>query len=354
MLPAAAAFAAGLIAVFGGGGSISAANNHRPGQDARLLRQIERATTAKPGTIVLQKVREFVSPRGTRGPDPLVVENVVETPVGQGPRNYRDANITAVPGRPSAQGITDGVERIYLSKTNTVYAASIWARTITKGKAPGTLIYRHPKDTLFGSSYPQTVVDENFPTEPLTLTAAQAHAVLDGAKTIGPGSQTSLGGSPASVIASVAGFPVGTPVAGLSSLLKSHDLRIVGRTTVDGRRAIELAGPRFKYNPHDVLAGGGSGVKFWVDAKTYAPIKETVDRPPVSRSSETWLKYETLPITPRSERLLSPLALHPDARIDRNYKSFVNATYRWFTLQARAVPPRAQSDHGPLRGRKTS
>ncbi len=157
--------------------------------------------------------------------------------------------------------------------------------------------------------------------------------MLDGADTI------AVGRALATVIASPAGFPWETPVSELRALLISRDLRIVGLTTVGGRRAIELAGPKFKYNPHHVVIGGGAGVKFWVDAKTYAPIKETVDRPPINQSSETWLEYKTVPITPANERLLTPLALHPGARIDRNYKDFVNATYSWFSPQ-----PRAPSD----------
>jgi hypothetical protein len=112
----------------------------------------------------------------------------------------------------------------------------------------------------------------------------------------------------------------------------SHGLKIVGLTTVDRRRAIELAGPKFKYNPHNVgtSTGGGAGVRFWIDAKTYAPIKEVVDQRPDDYSTTTWLEYKTVRITPASERLLSPLVLHPHANIDRNYKDVVNATYSWF------------------------
>jgi hypothetical protein len=134
-----------------------------------------------------------------------------------------------------------------------------------------------------------------------------------------------LGGGP-SQLAPVVRIP---SLVGLRSFLNAHRVRIFGLTTVDGRRAIEIAGPKFKYNPHNIELGDGVGVKFWIDAKTYAPIKEVFNRPPVDQSSDTWLEYKTVPITTANERLLSPVALHPHAHIDRNYKDHVNATYNW-------------------------
>ncbi len=74
-------------------------------------------------------------------------------------------------------------------------------------------------------------------------------------------------------------------------------------------------------------------MKFWVDAKTYAPIKEVSEQIPRGHATETWLEYKTLPITAANRRFLSPLALHPHAHVDRNYNDYVNATYQSFEPQ---------------------
>ncbi len=127
-------------------------------------------------------------------------------------------------------------------------------------------------------------------------------------------------------------------------LLKAHALKVVGPTTVDGRRAIELAGPKagtkVKYNPHDLYTGAGLGLKIWVNAKTYAPIKEISEQISIIHSTKrafystaTWLEYKTVPITPANERLLTPLSVHPHAHIDRNYNDYVNATSGEFEPQ---------------------
>ena len=63
----------------------------------------------------------------------------------------------------------------------------------------------------------------------------------------------------------------------------------------------------------------------WVDPKTYVPIKEVVDRRPLFEETQTWIEYKTLPITPANERLLSLIARHPHARIDRNHKDYLKA-----------------------------
>ena len=71
--------------------------------------------------------------------------------------------------------------------------------------------------------------------------------------------------------------------------------------------------------------GGDAGVQVWVDPKTYVPIKEVVDRRPLFETTQTWIEYKTLPITPANERLLSLIGRHPHARIDRNNKDYLKA-----------------------------
>ena len=78
--------------------------------------------------------------------------------------------------------------------------------------------------------------------------------------------------------------------------------------------------PRLRQN-----GGGDAGVQVWVDPKTYVPIKEVVDRRPLFQETQTWIVDKTLPITLANERLLSLIARHPHARIDRNHKDYLKA-----------------------------
>jgi hypothetical protein len=123
-------------------------------------------------------------------------------------------------------------------------------------------------------------------------------------------------------VAPVPHFPSDTQA--FRSLLKSRNIRVVGLTTVDGRSAIKLAGPKFDRR----LPGGGggdAGVEVWVDPKTYVPIREVVDRLPLFETTQTWIGYETLLISPANERLVSLFARRPHARIDRNHNDYLRA-----------------------------
>jgi hypothetical protein len=105
-------------------------------------------------------------------------------------------------------------------------------------------------------------------------------------------------------------------------MLKSHGIKVIGLMSIDGRRAIELAGPRF--NPRLPDNGGGdAGVEAWVDPKTYLPIKEVNDRLPLFEDIQTWTEYKILPITRANERLLSLTARHPHAHVDRNHYDYL-------------------------------
>jgi hypothetical protein len=281
---------------------------------AAVIRRVEQATAVKPGTIVVSVVRTFSSAPGP-GPNPSVFEQVWETPAGPGPQNFMTApSLTKqLPGVPTAYGAIDGEQEIYVRKTNTVYISSIWGPYITKGKTPGTFIYSRPK--FPGSTSQDSAVWESLPAKPLKLTPAQAHAVLDGSDEIESGNSGDSRITPVPRIPSID--------QGLRSLLSSRDLRIVGLTTVDGRRALELAGLRSSRD-----GGAQAGQKFWVDPKTYAPIKRVIDSR-AGHVTQTWLEYKTLPITPANKRLLSPIARYPHAHIDRNHNDYVNAANGW-------------------------
>ena len=123
-------------------------------------------------------------------------------------------------------------------------------------------------------------------------------------------------------LAPVAHYPTATQV--FRSLLESHDIRVVGLTTVDGRAAIKLAGPRLDRRlPSD--GGANAGVEVWVEQKTSVPIKEVNDRLPLFETIETWIEYKTLPITTVDERLVSLVARHPHARVDRDRNDYLRA-----------------------------
>ena len=279
---------------------------------AAVIRGVENAIAPKPGTIVISKYR--VSYRTRSGhPSSFTIETVYETPVGPGPQNSLYVNSQHLWWAPSEQAVSGGDEEVYLSKTNTIYISSIWGPYITKGKKPGTFIYTPPK--------PPPGPSATLPAKSLMLTARQAHALLDGADMV----SSNLNGSriPYHVtlsVAPVAHFPSDTQA--FRSLLRSHDIRVVGLTTVNGRAAIQLAGPKFNRHLPD-NGGGDAGVEVWVDPTTYVPIKEVVDRRPLFE--QAWIEYKTLAITPANERLVSLIARHPHARIDRNHNDYLRA-----------------------------
>jgi hypothetical protein len=281
---------------------------------AAVIRGVENAIAPKPGTIVVSKVRVTGRWQGAP-PARFTVETVYETPVGAGPQNSLYVTSEHQYGLPSEQAVSGGDEQVYLSKSNTIYMSSIWGPFITKGKKPGTFIYTPPKAAPGPSA--------TLPAKPLMLTARQAHALLDGADMV----ISNLSGSrmPYRVTLSVAPVPhFPSDTQAFRSMLKSHNLRVVGLTTIDGRSAIKLAGPKFDRRlPSD--GGGDAGVELWVDPKTYVPIKEVDDRLPLFQTTQTWIEYKTLPITPANERLVSLTARHPHARIDRNRNDYLRA-----------------------------
>lgn len=351
-----AAIVAGLIVVLSGGDG--SGNGGGAVSRTALLRQIVRTLAAHPGTIVVQRTRTVSFPANHPkvgwDPDPSDAREVVETPA-RGAQSYLYSDNVRFFDSPSYYGVVDGVAMMSLRHPDKIYAASIWGPYITRGSRPGTFVYRHPKEPFLTTTYPQEEVDAQLPAGSLTMTAAQAHALLTGAAMIVEGKRivsdyaddarylsdpaSRLPKAPASTprIVPVLRFPA-TPVW---LQLKEGILAVVGRATIDGRSAIELAGPDRSTLSRTVKANLGRGwsIRLWVNARTFTPIKEVTHQarvkghsPEASGSTETWLEYRSLPITPQSRRLLSPLSLHRTAGFDRNYRDFVNATYQQFEL----------------------
>ncbi len=109
-------------------------------------------------------------------------------------------------------------------------------------------------------------------------------------------------------------FP--SDIASIRDLLRTHRLSVDELNTVNGHRAIKLTSVTFKATRPDQVVY--SGLEFYVDPRTYRPIKEVISRPPLFRDSKTFTEYRTLPINAANEQLLSLTARHPDARVDRN------------------------------------
>ena len=86
---------------------------------AAVIRGVENAIAAKPGTIVVSKYRGARSLDGAP-PGGVTVENVYETPAGPGPQNWLGITSEHFSGVPSEQAVSGGDEEVYLSRTNTI------------------------------------------------------------------------------------------------------------------------------------------------------------------------------------------------------------------------------------------
>jgi len=286
------------VGVLSGSGSIGP----QPAAGA-VLRGAAAALDQKPGTILLERYN--VTSVGRDGKSSSwQQEQISETPAGPGPQTtlyYSNA-----PGQHAEQARIGGNQEVYLKATNTVYINSIWGDRITPGKKPGTYTYTAPNDGPGAATHPAP---------PLTLTARQARALRDGSNEV---AETAVGRHiPFHVkLAVVPATHFPSDIASIRHLLRTHKLTVDGLTTVDGRQAIKLTSVTFKAARPDQVTD--SGLEFYVDPRTYRPIKEVFSRPPFVQNSQTFTEYQTLSINAANERLLSLTARHPDARVDRN------------------------------------
>ena len=279
---------------------------------AAVIRAAERALSTSPGTISVED-QTFVSGPTVHG-HPYTLHTVQETPAGRGPQNYLDStggDPAAFAGarRPLVSGTLylGGTEEIYSPTTHTVYASSIWGPYLHPGRRPGTYIYR---------SAPGATVTT---TRPVNVTARQRRALLTGHDAVMETSRT-IGGK-----VYLEGLKVRPVLRGPAQLaeslqgeLRDHNLHVVGRTTVDGRDASEVAG-----RTTDATA---PELHLYFDPSTHLPFKE-VDSVGTRRQQVIDLHFRTLPITRATQRLLSLQALHPTARFDRSHRDYVWAAH---------------------------
>ena len=272
---------------------------------ASVMRQTADAMSGR-GSIVVEKLRY-----SERGPhrSSFSQEIVTETPAGAGPEEVLNSGFTS--GDVTGDAVIGGHEEVYSPATNTIYVSSIWGPYIHPGATPGTYVYRAGPGTPLNPTL-----------GPFPLTAAQARDLRRG------DDQLMVRGTTDRLrFAPVGRAPSLTQA--LVELLRENAFHLVGRTTINGRAAIEFSGPKWdptavgtRRDPHDI-----GGTKLYVDPRTHLPIKETIDRG-ATDITQTWAEYEVLPITPANQRLVTLQSLHPTATVDTRHADYLKAAGR--------------------------
>jgi hypothetical protein len=284
--------------------------------DAAILRRAA-AALHPTGAIVIDSSRSVDHyPRGfTPSPDagPRVrhVSSITETPAGSGAQNELVLSETGTIAGIQF-GYVNGNNELYDPTDNLAYVSSNYSPDITRGPRPGTYTYTMPEALFFRLP---SGLDPGAKVPPLMITAAQARALRNGSAEVGADRAfarqrrlTTMRIQPA--------FRVPSDSSTVHAWLGS--LKVVGPTTVDGRRAIKLVPVRGR-GEYDVAPGTGY------------PVREVVDNTDGTSTVTTWSVYRVLPATPANERLLSVTARHPGARIDHNRADFIAAYNRMFT-----------------------
>jgi hypothetical protein len=274
---------------------------------AAVIRATNNALAPSPGTIFVED-ETYVSGPTVHG-HPYTFHEVLETP-GRGPQNGLTTtdDPAQLGGRRSpVAGLSyvGGTEEIYLPSTNTIYVSSIWGPYLHPGRRPGTFVYRYADGA------------PAYTTHPLAVTARQRRLLLTGQDCIRLTSK--IVGSKVKIL----GLKVLPPLRGpaeyaetIQQEIANRNLHLVGRTTVNGRDAIELAAK--------TTDGTAPEEHLYFDPTTHLPFEE-VDSVGTPRQQVIHLRLRKLPITRATERLLSLQALYPTARIDRSARDYLRA-----------------------------
>jgi hypothetical protein len=277
---------------------------------AAVIRATLRALAPSPGKIFIED-ETYVSGPMVHG-HPYTLDQVLETPSGPGPQNQLTTtdNPEAVFGQGSTlsgASYVGGTQEIYSATTNTIYVSSIWGPYLRPGPRPGTFVYQNAAGA---PTYAQ---------RPMIVTARQRRALLHGQACIRLTSKTV--GSKVEILGLRVLPPLRGPAQYAQSLqqeLANRNLHLVGRTRVDGRDAIELAGK--------TTDGSAPGVRLYFDPTTHLLFEE-VDSVGTRRQQVIHVSLHELPVTRTSERLLSLRARHPTARIDRSHRDYLKAAH---------------------------
>ncbi len=276
---------------------------------AAVIRATRSALAPSPGTIFIED-ETYVSGPTVHG-HPYTFHQVLETPA-RGPQNGLTTtdDPAQLGGRRSpVAGLSyvGGTEEIYLPSTNTIYVSSIWGPYLHPGRRPGTFIYR------FANGAPA------YTTHPLLVTAHQRRLLLTGQDCIRETSKTV--GSKVKIL----GLKVLPPLRGpaeyaltIQQELANSNLHLIGRTTVNGRDAIELAAK--------TTDGTAPEEHLYFDPTTQLPFEE-VDSAGTPRQQVIHLRLRKVTITQATERLLSLQALYPTARVDRSTRDYLRAAH---------------------------
>ena len=280
---------------------------------AAVIRATRNALAPSPGSIFVED-QTFVSGPTVHG-HPYTLHQALETPA-RGPQNALTMTDDPVQlgGRPpfmAGWSYVGGTEAIYLPSTNTIYESSIWGPYLHPGPRPGTFVYRNgPGATALAP-------------HPVLVTARQRRLLLTGQDCIRSTSKIVVVKGVKKV--KILGLKVLPPLRGpaqyaatIHEEIANRYLHLVGRTTVDGRAAIELAG-----KTTDATA---PEERLYFDPTTHLPFEE-VDSVGTRRQEVIHISLRKLPITRATERLLSLHALYPTARIDRSHRDYLRAAH---------------------------
>jgi hypothetical protein len=230
---------------------------------------------------------------------PYTINQVLETPANSGSQSvlttYSDPKALHQDPTQTGWAYGNGTQEIYSAATNTIYETSIWGPYLHPGRRPGTYIYRYAEGGPILTNHP------------VTVTARQAQALRNGTVAIVPTGTT----SPLKV-RDPGAFP-GYAQA-IQAEIRNHSLRYVGKRSVDGRAALELAGETY----------GDSEQHIYLDPSTHLPFEE-IDQPGTAHQQVIQVRLRKLPITRFAERMVSLRALHPSARIDRSHRDYLRA-----------------------------
>jgi hypothetical protein len=275
---------------------------------AAVLRGALDALDAHPGTILVESYDTLWPAMGNQPPFEQHQEVIYETPAGSGAQNF----LTSY-GHNTTETVTmNGVTEDYDPSNNTIYTAvdiNPCGCNITPGSTPGTDIVTLLK---IRDARPGTAAWEQneHPPQPLTITAAQAQALRDGSTMLNT-TGVDPGGA-ATRLQIVAAFRVPSETSSIQTQLREHKLKLDGTATIDGRDAI-------------VLATADGSARYYVEPRTYDPIRTVIHNPGGGLLTTTFSQYQVLPDTPANQRLLSLIARHPGARIDNSHADYAAA-----------------------------
>ncbi len=234
---------------------------------------------------------------------------IIETPTGSGPQNELVLDMGSSAVNRVQSGYVDGHNELYDPTRHVVYDSSNYGPDITPGARPGTYTYTMPHAVWFRLPSVTTPPGSPDMPPPLTITAQQAQALRNGL------AEVRVHSTAAHQNRMVLHAAVRVPSDAVVVHAELGKLRVVGPTTINGRKAIKLV-PIHGPGEYDVAPGN------------YYPIREVVHYPSGARVTTTWSEYRVMPATAANERLLSLTARHPGARVDRSRADFLAAWKR--------------------------